>query len=397
MALDPTLPVFAFAPDWGETLRERLEFRTDAIGARDGTEQTRSTRLTPRRRLEFTLQAGQAERQFLAALQWRFGAALWYLPIWPDGQPLAAALAAGSTSIPVDTTTRDYQAGGVAVLVGESARDAEAVEIASLTATALTLTGTTARTWPAGTMVYPARKARADDAFRATPFTDGHASGRVRFLVAEANPWPEAAAATTYRGYPVLTTRPNTVRDPETELTRRLEEHDDNVAIKTVLDTVGIPLYRQQHDFALDGRQALADFRGLAYALRGKRGSIWVPTWLSDLTVAAAVGAADLVLPVQWCGYSDYVEGLVNRQDLRIELRDGTVLYRRIASATAVSAEVEELTLDSAPGVAFGPDDVLQVSFMGLCRSDSDYFEFDWWTGEYAEVPVAWRGRQHDV
>jgi hypothetical protein len=249
----------------------------------------------------------------------------------------------------------------------------------------------------AGTMVYPARKAWPDDAFRHVPFTGAHATARIRFLVDEPSPWAEVAPATTYRGFPVLTTRPNTVRDPETRLDRRQDEHDVGVGARTVLDLAGAPLYRQQHDFALDGRTALADFRAMAYYLRGKARSLWVPTWLSDLEVVGGMTATSTVLPVAWSGYAGYVAGLVNRKDLRIELVDGSVHYRRIAAAAEVSADVEELTLDSALGVAIAPEDVLQVSFMGLCRSDSDYVEFDWWTGEYAEAAMAWRARQHDV
>jgi hypothetical protein len=102
-------------------------------------------------------------------------------------------------------------------------------------------------------------------------------------------------------------------------------------------------------------------------------------------------------LVVQWCGYVDLVAIGTNRRDLRIELTDGTVLYRRVTSAAAVDADKELLVLDANLGRAVTAAQFAQVSFMGLCRSDSDIFEFAWWTGEYADVTTAWRARQHDV
>ena len=82
---------------------------------------------------------------------------------------------------------------------------------------------------------------------------------------------------------------------------------------------------------------------------------------------------------------------------MRIQLTSGAVLYRRVMASANNGNGTETLTLDAALGVAVTPAQVAQVSFMGLCRSDSDQFEIGWWRSDYADVTTAWRARQHDV
>ena len=100
---------------------------------------------------------------------------------------------------------------------------------------------------------------------------------------------------------------------------------------------------------------------------------------------------------VGWTGYATRTPQATNRRDLRIQLASGAVLYRRINASVDNGNGTETLTLDASLGVAVTPDQVAQVSFMGLCRSDSDQFELGWWRGDYMDVTTAWRARQHDL
>lgn len=402
MALDPTLPAFPFAPEWTETLLERLEFRTDAIPAMDGSEQTRATRLTPRRTFEFTVAEQATARQWLANLVWGKGPAPMYLPVWVESRALGAPLGAADLVLPIDTTDLlDVTVGSVVALRGampSAAAPLELAEVGAIAAGSITLVRPAPLDWPAGSLLLPVRRARLDPDFTTQAFNRSLTLGRARFLVNEANPYPEADTGVDYRGFPVLTTRPFHARDPDHALDRStLELVDDGIGLVTAHDPVGIPLYRQVHDWALDTRAQVQAFRSLVYALKGKRGSLWVPTWLDDLTPAAPLASGGTGLVVDWCGYAAHIAQAVNRRDLRIELEDGAVHYRRIIDSQDLGDGTELLTLDAALGVATTPDSVAQVSFMGLCRSDADAFEFSWWTGEYAEVKTAWRARQHDV
>lgn len=397
MAIDPTIPAFPFPPDWSELVRERLEFRTDAIPAMDGSEQARRTRMTPRRRFEFTLQAGNTARQALASLSWARGAGRVYLPLWTEGARLEAPLGAGADLVPVDVAGREFSDGAVAILVTDNPADAELVQVDTIGAGYVQLAGATARAFPAGAFLHPVRRARFDSAVSLAAFNRALSYGRQRFLVDEPNPFPAQAPATTYRGFPVLTTRPSYARDPETSLDRMAYRVDDDIGLINEHDDVGLPLYRQVHDWNLDGRAALNAWRGMVYALNGKRNSLWVPTWLDDLTPVASMTPSATAMRVAWSGYAAHVAQAINRRDVRVELTSGAVLYRRIVASVDNGDGTETLTLDNGLGVAVAPHQVAQVSFMGLCRSDSDQFEIGWWRWDYADVTTAWRATRRDV
>lgn len=397
MALDPTIPAFPFAPDWSDLVRERLEFRTDAIPAMDGSEQTRRTRMTPRRRFEFVVQSSRVARQAMVNTAWSRGAGRVYLPLWTEGLRLPGALASGSDLVPVDAGGREFAAGDNAILVTEDPRRHQLVEVDSVGPGFVQLVGVTTQAFPAGSFLHPVRRARFDAAFSTSAFRRDLSYGRQRFLVDEPNPFPGIAPATTYRTFPVLTIRPSFARDPETSLDRMTYRVDDDIGLVNDHDEVGIPLYRQVHDWNLEGRAQLNAWRSMVYALNGKRNSLWVPTWLDDLTLVGNMASGATAMPVAWSGYAARIAQATNRRDLRIELTSGAVLYRRIMSSVDNGNGTETLTLNSALGVAVTPAQVAQVSFMGLCRSDSDQFEIGWWRWDYADVTTAWRATQHDA
>lgn len=397
MALDVTIPAFPFPPDWSDLVRERLEFRTDAIPAMDGSEQTRKTRRTPRRRFEFALAADHDARRAMATLAWARGAGRVYLPLWTEGVRLAATLPSGTDVVPIEVAGREFAEDSVAILLGPTHDHHQLVEVDTIGADYVSLVNVTDRDFPAGSYLHPVRRARFDAAFSTSAFNRSLTYGRQRFLIDEPNPFEAVAPATVYRGYPVLDTRPSYARDPETSLDRMAYRVDDDVSLVNEHDEVGIPLYRQVHDWNLEGRAALNAWRGMVYALNGKRNSLWVPTWLDDLRLASNMTSDTTAMVVAWTGYAARTPQATNRRDLRIQLASGAVLYRRVNASADNGNGTETLTLDAALGVAVTPDQVAQVSFMGLCRSDSDQFEIGWWRSDYADVTTAWRARQHDV
>lgn len=397
MAIDTTIPAFPFMPDWSAVVKESLQFKTDAIQAMDGSEQTRRDRMTPRRLFEFQVAEEKGTRQGLANLAYARTSDLLYLPLWTEGALLEASLPSGSDLVPVNVAMLDFAAGNVAMLRGQTPDQVELVEVLAIGDGYVQLAAPTAKPWGIGTDLLPVRLARFDTDFAVAAFNRSLTYGTIRLAVAEPNPYASEAPATIYRGFPVLDTRPSYAKDPETEFSGMAYTVDDDVSIPAKHDEVGIPLYRQAHDWNLDGRAQLVAFRKLVYALRGKQKSLWVPTWLDDLTLVATTASGSAALVVAWCGYTAHIAQAVNRRDLRIELADGTVLYRRINASVDNGNGTETLTMDSAPGVALTVANVAQVSFMGLCRSDSDNFELGWWTRDYADVSTAWRARQHDV
>jgi len=388
---------WSWLPDWSRSLVERLEWKTDVLTRNDGSEQRIGLRLGARRFYEFTAAAEGPARRFLEAALWGWGSRTWALPLFHDTGHLKAALPAGSSTIVVDTATRDFHDGGLAVLLGDGPRDYEVVEIADVGAAQLTLARPTVRAWKAGDRIIPARAARLVDTVKLPRFT-GEATSPTLLRFELQEPWDGVpATGPLYRGYLVLERPPNWARGLDLGLQRTLAELDATTGPVEREDMTGTPTPSQTHGWLLDGRQAIAEHRQLLAALRGRQGAIWVPTWTQDLTLASTVANDALELPVEWLGYTLFLSGEPGRRDIRIALRDGTVLYRRIVGATETDAATELLNIDAPLGIEVHPQDVDTISFMTLCRQQSDAAELAYWTADVAESSTTWTGLTHDV
>ncbi len=387
---------WTWPPDWAQSMLERLEWRTDVLRAYRGQEQARALRINPRQAVEFTVTAEGDARRHMEAVLWNWAARVFAVPLWHDGLELEAPLLGGSTSIPLDPAMRDFRVGALVLLLGETARDFEVVEVASVAGAAIGLVRPTLQAWPTGTRVYPARTARLSDETSLPRFTGQASTARLRFEMVEPAEWT-ADAGPLYRGYPVLEERPDWADDLDMSTQRKLAVLDSGIGPVEVEDEAQMPFTAQRMRWILRDRTELDAYRKRLFALRGKQGRIWVPTWSQDLAPVAGMSSVATNIDVRWCGYTTYQALAVNRRDLRIELADGTVLYRRITGSVELDADTERLTIDAALGVTVPADGFALVSFLSLARQDSDAAELAWFTGDAAESAATLRSLRHDV
>src|SRR5215469_1837664 len=108
------ITLFSVAPEWGEGMEETFEFLTDVLKSYNDSEQRRGLRQIPRRAIRYralTLNARDAAG--MESLVWGWQNQPYGVPWWPDSQPLAADVPAGSFTIPVSTADRLFAAGGL--------------------------------------------------------------------------------------------------------------------------------------------------------------------------------------------------------------------------------------------------------------------------------------------
>lgn len=387
---------WSFEPDWSSPVVERLEWKTDLLQSFDGSEQRGALRIGPRASYEFDSFFSGSDRRRAETVMWGWGARVWALPIWTDGLDLGAYLPIGSTEILLDTAGRDYSAGSLAMILA-SANSFEVLEVDSVAADRIVLRRPTISAWPGGARVYPARIARLMDTVR-VPRWDGSASG-TRVIFDATAPVDRTAddGTATHRGYPVLTTRPNWSGGFDVEFARKLALIDAMTGKIFVDDESGIPFATQRMKFLLATRAEVAAWRAMLYALRGRVGAAWIPTWEDDFRVVAPIANTATAIDVEATGYTRQIELAPGRADVRIELADGTIYYRQITGSSEASATVETLQIDAALGRTVAVSEIVSVSFMALCRLDSDAVELSHWTGETAESAVAFRSFRHDL
>lgn len=384
-------------PDWGTPVRQTLAWLTDYMSARNGARQKRQLRLAPRRTFEFSVIADEQGRRVMDALGFDQGARQWLLPIWPDVQFLGAALTTGSTAVACATAGRDFVAGGQALLWLAPNRW-EVIQVDNFDAGGLILSAATVAVWPAGTRLYPLRLARTQKPASETQWTDDASLYKVVMQIDEACDHAAVAPAATYRDVPVLEWRRDEGDNPAVTYDRSTQTIDGDTGAIAYVDLPAMPFRTQSHSWVLHGRDELDAFIGLQYWLRGRMGALWVPSFTSDLVLASDVAAASTVLAVEWAGYTVFGRLQSNRRDIRIELMNGTVFYRRI-TACAETGATEALTIDAALGTAVSKDAVRAISFLTLCEQATDSVSIDHITdGDGAAVASThWAGIRHDI
>lgn len=177
--------VFAHDHNWETPLVERLTWLTTVLPHRDSSEQRYQARLHPRRQLEYgILPLSALELQRLENFFRRYQHESILLPIWTDNQSLAVAANSGQPIITINTATYDFDAGAYAVL-WRNYDDYEAVEIQSLTSSAITLAENLTRAWSVGTQVLPARLATLSQSLRGQHYGACARPWKFQFDVAE--------------------------------------------------------------------------------------------------------------------------------------------------------------------------------------------------------------------
>jgi hypothetical protein len=369
-----TAKIWPVPPDWANGVDETLAWSTDLVRASaTASSQHRALRDVPARQFSFEVLAQARARRTAEMLLAGYSGA-WQLPIWHDVQWLGAPIAAGAVSIPCATAGFDFVAGGLALLYS-GVNAFEVVEVDTVATDHLGLTSATTGAFPAGGRLYPLRGARVQDGAEEKLLSDDLGRRSLVFDIVDACDWPVLSSPTTYLGHPVLDRRPDESEDPTATITRMAQSVDYGVGTPVVHELPQFGIGARSLHWTLHGRADHTWFRSLAYTLAGRAMPLWVPSFASDLKVASAIAGGSSSLSVEWCGYTLFGKGKDNRKDLRIELADGTVLYRRVTEASEVG-ETELLTLSaSLDAGSIDPSRIRSIGFLALSTLASDSVE----------------------
>lgn len=391
MAADPVLwPV----PGAGDVFWQ-AEWLTDVLRPVAGLAQHRRLREHPRVRIGFDGLSTGTERRWLENLLEAGGGRPWHVPLPGAGITLAASLVAGAGGISGAAAGGLFQPGGLALIADTDARTSELVTVESVQADGLVLAEPTVRAHAAGARVLPVFAGWLASAPKVARFTGDAAPWRVEFDLVEPLPVEAAAGLDSYRGHPVLELPMDWSSDPSWQPARELNTEDNATG----------PVYRAdllRQASAVFSRQATAvgsaevsKLLGLLWLLAGRATPVWVHTQAADLLPVAAAAANATTLDVGWCGLPTGTRP-PGRRDIRIALRSGAVIRRRVTAVAQPNANTHRLTLDAALGTAFTPADVLQVSWLALCTQGADVVRINWWRFDVARCQLSFQQVAHE-
>lgn len=382
--------VFPIAPNWVNPVVERLEWFTEVLEMRDGSEQRIRHRQNPRQSVEFEILAIGDVANRVGNLLFSWLGRQWGLPLWFHMQQITVSASGNTVTCP--TAGYEFQVGGYLFLY-TSVESYETAQIASITGSTLTTVLPLTSTWLPGTWVMPLRFSRVKDDITLSHINGEVTTGIVRFhseqtLAVTSTAWP-----TTYLGLPVLETEPNRVSNMTEQWSRRVSEIDAGVGQSYRVDQGSYSKAVRAHEFVALNRAQITAHRNLLYYMQGRWKEFWSPTFNRDIRVVEDVLVGQTWLTVKSMQYTSLVDVNAMRKHVRIRLMTGQVYYRAITAADDLNtpAGTEKLTLDSSLPVAF-PAGYAVVSFMTLCRSDADTVEINWRTPTVADTTSQLKG-----
>ena len=383
-------------PDWTNGITETLEWKTDILQSYSGAEQRIARRLSPRRTFEFSILINGNERARFENKLAYVGGNSWYFPIFTDVTYLETNVDLNTTVLPCNTTGRDFVIGNKVLIKSEmnNINRSALLEIADVNENSITLINPLKSRFKAGACIYPVRLAVLTDVPQLTHYNDDLLSAQIRFRISEHNAFSnDISYLPIYRHFPVLTMYPDWSESLKGQYERFLIELDNGSSIPTRLDTAKLPFWVQEFRWFVTDRTEQMLLRKLFYYLTGSQKCIWVSTQISDFNVIAVNGQ---ILDIENVGF--YEIGLMpGRKDVVITLCNGDVLYRRIETVAAVSDEIERLLLNDSINV--NAEDILSVSFLTLCRLDSDSVSWEHVTDAdgLANITCSFRGIRDEL
>lgn len=366
------LPVPARDP-----VSETLEYLTDIIRSYNGTEQRVALRSKPRQTIAYSCAASSAAHG-AEIFNTLYGAIdkRWAVPLWHQAQSLAS-VSAHQTTISCDTSGYDFRNGSLALL-WQTESHWQIVEISIAGSGYIDITTDTASFGECSLM--PVRLG----------WLNGSSGRHLNRLVTELqvafeiDDYSEIVPATPgqYLGYDVFDDCPQLAGSG---INRSMHQQVDRVDFDLGLVSRLSPwIYARITSPArktVNGFESVSDYKRWFARAQGKAGLFWLPLYEVNLHPLNA-GMITTTLIMRSDAYMAYGQ---HRKHIAVRDRDGEILrYREITFAEQVDAQRIQLTLSPALNLHINAIDIM--SYLGLCRFDSDNLSVRWIGRGVAEI-----------
>jgi len=369
--------IWPFRPQNGFV--EELRYKTDVLESRSGIEQRVSMWVSPRVVYGMEFMVSGPERTSL--INRMFGwPALYAVPLWHQAQRTTAALSIGGASISVNSAAVDFRDFGDSKLgiLWRAYNDFEVITILSRTDATLTLERPLEQNHAIGTFVIPLRFAYLGDELQAPRYRVGPQRFQTEWHSVDGMPQARLAAATKLETTIYQTKRVflgfNYVNGTLSE---------EFVQGKDRVDSDGGGFIMFGNRLAPDNRttktfvvRTLAEkwaLLALLHELQGRRSSFYLPTFGADLELTLPLSSVSSGMRARLTDYDRFVDGQSPRRDVIVFRKStSTPIIRRIIASSDIGGGEEDFTVDSNWGADVALSDIERVSFLTLCRFDSD-------------------------
>ena len=385
--------VFAHQPNWKSGLKERWKWNTNVLESYDRTEQRIQVKASPELRMSYEILVHDYEMRELDSQLHMWQGRPFAVPIWSDYIILSEEVSPGATIIVNETVFagQDYRVGSQ-ILFWQSWNIYESATISEINGGIITLSGPLEQTWVKGSVLMPLRSFRMPSKVVANRVHSNLTMYSVQFISDDMDEWVDLVESpTTYLGSGVLEGESNRVETMQDNYERRMHVLNPGTGAVYYDDTRDSTRLDRTFAWMLQDRAAILLLRQFFAFRRGKLKPVWVPTWQNDLVLAETLGLGGTAMHFFDTEYKVYYNLIGGRRDMRIELKNGTIHYKRIDTVAQDPDQHTILTVDSAFPTDINPGDIRIISFMGLHRLTQDHIDFLWHNPDVVEVSTSMR------
>lgn len=371
------ITIFQYIPQ--APIGETLQFKTDILRNNDGTEQRVKVREAPRQIMSFTVRTDTVTRDQINAVLFDWQARVFGAPVWFEQRPLQTDILIGATDLDVDTADADYRVDSL-VMVWANNQTFEVLEIDSFTANNIVTKTAFTKAFSAGSaLVMPVRTAYTRPTLDDTRYALGATDFKMEFEVLDNIDLSSLGPFNTYQGIGQSIAKPildgfnfmpgATIGDG---IRRKVERLDVQSAPPFQFSPwgKGKPIY--QFGFEAKSFAEVYDWRQLAHYLRGSQLSFYVPTGRTDFKPIGDIADTATFIDVDNFGFTDFVQQVTPRSDLRFLRTDGTSSVHQITASQVQSPTVERISFSPAVSGFLPLTELDKVEFVTLCRIDRD-------------------------
>ncbi len=390
------MTVWPFPLNWGSKPSLRLEWLTEVISSRSGTEQRFKLRNGARvsTRFENQLRDDRArvifENLLLSGQAEEFG-----LPWWPGNIATMSASEAGDTSLSVtDTSYSGISAGGDSIALVNDYRS-EVILAQSVGNNVIELDSPLVGSWPRGSTVSPLKTARLRSSQPLRYLTDRVAVADVEFHLTE-DMLISSTEVPAYLGSPILFEKTEASGPVQSDVVRSMAVFDNQTGLRAWRELGALSGRTRSHRFMCRNAQQLDNLILWLFNRSGRYNPFWQPTNQQDFKVLNAISAGSTTVLVENRGHVSSL-GQPGRNHIMLQLRDGSYVAKRIASASSINANTELLTLETPIEAQIALNQIDTACYLQYVRLATDAVEVIYETQHVATCSTVFQLLRDDL
>lgn len=393
MAHPSPTAVFSAEPNTDAPLEETLEWQTELLPARDGTETPSQLRAKPRRTLRypFYLDGGGFQR-LDAMLFGKQPTADWVLPVWTDQAGLATGVGIGAAALTLSGYTGLAFSNGGLLMLWRAADDYEVLDINTVSGATVNLAQNTTKAWAADTLVTPCVFGVLGESMDLERITSAVLSGTAELAidpVRDTPNLPTAAAPATYNGYELYATEPNWAQAIPSSWLASADVLDPGMGGWSKVTRRAYGEQVRGYRWLFETRTEIQAFRAFLQRRLGSFVPVYLPTWDADLDLVQTINPSDTTAKFTDTGMAQFIAAHPARQHIIFQFKDGTSLARQVSSPTLNGDGTVTVTI-TAPGITVAPSALDLVCYLPLWRM-ADGVTLQWYSAAVMTCDIKFR------